>query len=313
MEKFDHIINLIQKYLRNDISPQQQQELDVWINESDENKMLFDDYKVIWEKSKSIPTDIFNIDIDNELKRFNKNAKSNKIVKLNRFTYWVSAAVATIVVVLILQFLLKPKTFEYFAKEDFLYVTLPDNSNVMMSPNSTIVFQKSFFSSKRIANLSGDAFFEVKADASHPFIVNTNDFQVVVKGTKFIVSQTKKSVSVRSGVVEVKNKIQTIVLTANQQATIDNNIMISEIPYNFSLNSVFDEIKISDKYLVDVVEILEKIFGQKILIKNKELENLKINFTISQNQSLDSVLEIISLTLDLKISKDQDNYYLQKK
>lgn len=310
MEKLDYILTLIQKYLRNDISPEEQSELQEWLNLSDENKLFLEQYKDIWNRSKTIPSQLFDIDVEEELQKFNKKVDSRRILDLSRFSYWAIAAAAMIVVVL---FLFKPKTYEYSAKEDFVDIILPDNSQVFISPHTSIVYKKSIFSSKRNVYLRGDAFFEVQADENHPFVVDAIDFQVVVKGTKFLVSQSQNSVSVRNGVVEVKNNAQSIVLKANEQATINKNITICQIADNFSLNNVFEEIKILDKNLLQVAQIVEKIFGQKIVLSNKELENLKINFTISQNQTLDSVLEVIALTLDLKISKDQNNYYLQRK
>jgi ferric-dicitrate binding protein FerR (iron transport regulator) len=58
------------------------------------------------------------------------------------------------------------------------------------------------------------------------------------------------------------------------------------------------------------VEVLNEAYGTNILIENKELRGLKLNTTFN-NESLDRILEIVSQTFGITITKEQDRIILK--
>ena len=87
---------------------------------------------------------------------------------------------------------------------------LPDQSRVWLNEGSTLEFPKSFHSKTRRVVLTGEAYFEVDADPSRPFIVKTPKGEVRVTGTKFNVRAYAKEdfeeVFVREGKVRFRSR-----------------------------------------------------------------------------------------------------------
>ncbi len=67
-----------------------------------------------------------------------------------------------------------------------IHALLPDGSNVWLNSGSTISYSEKFNQQdKREVTLNGEAFFDVKHDVKHPFIVHAGKLSVVVLGTAF--------------------------------------------------------------------------------------------------------------------------------
>lgn len=64
-------------------------------------------------------------------------------------------------------------------------VVLPDGTKVYLNSQSKLTYPASFSLNQRTVNLTGEAYFEVRHDASHPFVVNTPRAKVRVLGTTF--------------------------------------------------------------------------------------------------------------------------------
>lgn len=74
----------------------------------------------------------------------------------------------------------------------FLQITLPDSTHVWLSRYSTLRYPDRFTGENRSIKLAGQAYFEVRHDSSHPFIVSSKRIRVQVIGTKFSVSDFPK-------------------------------------------------------------------------------------------------------------------------
>ncbi|WP_165806548.1 FecR family protein [Chitinophaga parva] len=60
-------------------------------------------------------------------------------------------------------------------------IMLPDGSVVMLNTNSHLYIGKDL----RTVTLNGEAFFDIRHDAVHPFLVHTKDYNIRVLGTSF--------------------------------------------------------------------------------------------------------------------------------
>jgi transmembrane sensor len=63
------------------------------------------------------------------------------------------------------------------------FMELPDGSKLWLNAGSKVVFSDNFSAGKRQLTLSGEAFFDVKHDELHPFIIHTGRLEVRVLGT----------------------------------------------------------------------------------------------------------------------------------
>src|SRR5690606_5417426 len=68
-------------------------------------------------------------------------------------------------------------------------ITLPDGTKVWLNAASSLKFPSTFTGlGNRKVELSGEAYFEVAKDKTHPFIVNSTGQEVEVLGTHFNIS-----------------------------------------------------------------------------------------------------------------------------
>ena len=66
-----------------------------------------------------------------------------------------------------------------------VHLTLPDGSEAWLSSLSTLKWPSVFSSDARTVELDGEGFFTVTKDASRPFTVQTQKYDVRVLGTEF--------------------------------------------------------------------------------------------------------------------------------
>lgn len=64
-------------------------------------------------------------------------------------------------------------------------LVLPDGSRVWLNASTSLRFPSRFVGSSRNIELDGEAYFEIKKDARHPFVVQGKAMQVRVLGTSF--------------------------------------------------------------------------------------------------------------------------------
>lgn len=65
------------------------------------------------------------------------------------------------------------------------FITLPDGSEVWLNAGTKLQYADAFAKGKRELTLSGEAYFDVKHDPEHPFIIHTGGMDVKVLGTAF--------------------------------------------------------------------------------------------------------------------------------
>lgn len=90
----------------------------------------------------------------------------------------------------------------YSSLEGKTKIVLTDSTVVWLRKNSTLICLSDFFGKERRVKLNGAAFFEVKSDKNHPFIVEARDLNVKVHGTKFVVSASQFQEDVVVGLEE---------------------------------------------------------------------------------------------------------------
>lgn len=96
------------------------------------------------------------------------------------------------------------------------HVILPDGSKVWLNAASIIKFPSSFADlNERRIELSGEAYFEVVKNKNMPFVVKTDDQEVVVLGTHFNINSYNDEESVRTTLLEGSVKV----LALNAEST----------------------------------------------------------------------------------------------
>jgi len=193
--------------------------LDSWLAEDISHANKFEEVKALWRLSEHLKPEITQV-IPQQIREQIAPAKQPKTIKRRLWAYGIAASVLMIMVIAGLKFLPFNKTDH---REQLIWKTisadagkvialkLPDGSNVWLNADSRLSYPD-HFSSRQLRNikLSGEAYFDVKHDSQHPFVVESNNIKTTVHGTSFNVraypNESAVSVAVSSGKVGVNVK-----------------------------------------------------------------------------------------------------------
>lgn len=184
---------------------------------------------------------------------------------------------------------------------------LPDGTTGFLNSGSYLKFPVNF-KGDRTVTLKGEAFFDVKRDEEHPFIVNTTNLQTKVLGTQFNViayeNEDSEEVILHEGKVEVYNNSGTILntLKPNQQLVINTETSICKVSNVDSYQYVsWTEGKLifRNESLQQVAKRLNRRYNVEIQIQDSEL--LKYSFRATfLNEPIEEVLKLLSKTAPIQ-------------
>ena len=224
---------LIHKHLSGELSDQEQQDLETWLEQPD-NRRQFEEAERIWTLTAQAGSEL-DIDLNHEIARFKQriNFQENKIKPIlpGKILWYAVAASVLLGGILILL-----ELSGYDASDTILFetahaetqeITLPDQSKIWLNENSTISYKERF--ETRDIEFTGEAFFEIAHNPDRPFRIQSSEGLVEVLGTSFSVRNRPDEdlmvVTVATGVVALSatgspNREE---LTAGFQGTLDKN------------------------------------------------------------------------------------------
>lgn len=232
--------DLLIRYLAGEVTESERRTVESWLAETAAHQETLAGYRVIFEESKALKPGRFG-NADEAWDRFKQKIGEEADADAPDFSYkkWLSIA-ATILVVLsvgIWFYFRSAPVINFYAHEQPLVDSLPDGSLISLSSHSSLAFKPGKI---REATLKGEAFFEVKHDAAHPFRIKVNDVLINVLGTSFNVKSigSRTEIIVRTGVVGISGDNQSIRLQAGEQLlTIPGKNWHKEAQTGFDINS----------------------------------------------------------------------------
>lgn len=221
---------------------------------------------------------------------------------------WLSAA-AVAAIILTITFIRPADTTQYdvdiTANAKTTYA-LPDGSSVTLTAGSRLAYDSSTFATNRHVTISGQAFFEVMPDKSHPFSVTDGLATATVLGTSFGISRindTSTMVAVETGMVKVTCNDRSEVVTPGQTVVASaEGLTVSESEIN--VNSwATNHLDFDDTPLPKAIKNIEEAYDVKIT--DCPTDN-SILLTISYTGDVDKLIDIINelLNLNLKIQQE---------
>jgi ferric-dicitrate binding protein FerR (iron transport regulator) len=114
-------------------------------------------------------------------------------------------------------------------------VTLPDGTRVWLNAASSLRYPTAFTGKERKVMVTGEAYFEVVRDATHPFLVQVNPTTTVeVLGTHFNINAYSDEASISTtlleGSVRIHSGNEKAVLEPGQQAQVGEQTQVGQSP-----------------------------------------------------------------------------------
>lgn len=319
MEEIDPI-NLITRYLSQEASPLEQEQLHSWLAKDEANKKVFAEYLDLWEKKLPHKAEF---DLAKGLQRLNYKIdqhEEHKAKSETSFGWWKIAASVTFLLAASFGVYFFGKYSEWSSKNssyearttapsERTTLTLSDGSVVQLNSNSTFRYPQTFKGLKREVYLTGEAFFEVAKDSLRPFIIHTDDLTTQVLGTSFNVNTLNNqiTVSVATGKVKVSSEKEIHFLLPQEKITysmLAKKMIKSPAHLERELAWKNNTIIFEDTQLSEAAKKLEQTFDVKINFDSNALEKCLITGKYT-NVSLERILEAICFSTGMQF-KIQD-------
>lgn len=181
-------------------------------------------------------------------------------------------------------------------------IRLPDGSIVVLNRKSTLTFSGGFSDQKREVTLKGEGYFDIKHDASRPFIVHTGKIKTTVLGTAFNIraydQDQRVIVSVTRGKVMVQDEHKTLgILVPDQQIVfnkVQNNAVLAKVQSKHVVEWQEKDLFFDDVTMLEAAEVLSKRFNVKISFVNEDTKSCHFTATFLKGEKLDEILQIIT-------------------
>jgi ferric-dicitrate binding protein FerR (iron transport regulator) len=181
-------------------------------------------------------------------------------------------------------------------------IFLPDGSTVILSPGSKLNYPSSFDGmQKREVFLDGQAFFDIKHNATRPFIVHTGKIETIVLGTAFNIKalpgEKEITVTVKRGKVKVIDENKELgIITPNQQITYNKEKVSSDIKVVDSdsyLNWKEQDLLFDNLTIAEAAKLLEEKYKVEIVISDSSISSQRFTATFTKNDTFEQALKSI--------------------
>lgn len=312
---------IIARYLSGEMNETEHADFEKQINSSVEDKLLIENMKKQWEslayyQKKKIPDtrqawDKLHMRLEDEQLIPDQNLIIKKSIAVN----FMRAAAVILV-------LLATGAFFYFGinrkpkaemvrlntgtETNTLVKTLTDGSIIYIAHNSSFSFPEEFEKKTRNVELQGEAFFDIMPDPEKPFIIETDEAFIEVLGTAFNVKTKNGSnfeLIVDRGKVKVTLKKDPqnfkLVVAGEKITSINSNLIKSKYTASEVHQWYTNRLQFKDEPLQNIINVINRNFNTIFVIADKEVGNRKLTVTFN-NESVDTMTELICLTLNLK-------------
>lgn len=182
-------------------------------------------------------------------------------------------------------------------------VMLADGTHVWLNAASSIRFPQTFNGPQRLVELSGEAYFEVAKDKSHPFIVQANGTKVQVFGTHFNVNAYPDNSTVTTtlleGSVQMSHNGQATMLIPGEQGTSPVSggaVAVSRADLQQAIAWKNGYFLFHDLGLAEVMKQVSRWYDVDIEFQDEEVKSREFGGVISRYKSITQLLDNMQLT-----------------
>lgn len=300
-----------------------------WLTASPDHKKEFNRFKYIWHLS-SIGYMYRQINTEQDLQTLANKLYHRKVrwekIRLAGYTSVSVAAIFTLVMIL--------PYFKTSTKETSLpgtknatsteihipnglegNITLADGTRVWLNSGSRIIYPEDYSATNRSIYLDGEAYFEVKSDKAHPFVVETSKLNVVVTGTRFNLSSYADDNTIEAtlcqGIITLnyKDGQKALRLNPNDKATYnkkDGEIQKEIVDSELSASWKDGILSFKEVPLCEILRKLERKFNTTIRIQDRKAGEYTYTATFEKDKGLEAILDIIATSAPISYQKEND-------
>ena len=277
---------LLFKYFSNEASAEEVAQIEQWLEEDPARQSEFDSAHYLFNAM------ILHSDELSKMTTPGALEKTSRKSKVRRLVYRYAAAAAAVVMAgLSGVFVEREINYNKMTAQtnvlevpagQRMSVTLSDGTQVQLNGNSRIEYPVIFSRKQRNVKLSGEAFFEVKHDERHPFIVETFASKVEVLGTRFNVYADEASKYFSTALVDGKVKVTTNDETAEQVVLapdemvkfVNNHLVVTKVDAENLISWTEGYVNLADTDFESLMHRFENVYGVKIVIERETMPEI---------------------------------------
>lgn len=277
---------LLFKYFSNEASAEEVAQIEQWLEEDPARQSEFDSAHYLFNAM------ILHSDELSKMTTPGALEKTSRKSKVRRLVYRYAAAAAAVVIAgLSGVFVEREINYNKMTAQtnvlevpagQRMSVTLSDGTQVQLNGNSRIEYPVIFSRKQRNVKLSGEAFFEVKHDERHPFIVETFASKVEVLGTRFNVYADEASEYFSAALVDGKVKVTTNDETAEQVVLapdemvkfVNNHLVVTKVDAENLISWTEGYVNLADTDFESLMRRFENVYGVKIVIERETMPEI---------------------------------------
>jgi hypothetical protein len=181
-------------------------------------------------------------------------------------------------------------------------IVLSDSSVIWVNSATELEYPIRFVGNERVVKLRGEAYFKVKADSLHPFIVDVDGLEIRALGTEFNVNTRKKdkveSVLVK-GEVDVRKGNCGAELHPNQLAIYDlqvNRIVVADVDVRKYIAWKDGDFVFSDDRLEDVMDKISLWYDCHVFYVDPSLKDVRLSGDMKRYGKIEELLHFLKLS-----------------
>ncbi len=200
-------------------------------------------------------------------------------------------------------------------------VSLSDGTRVFLNAGSSLVYPENFNGETREVYLVGEAFFDVKHDPEHPFIVQLNDLRIKVLGTRFNVSAypvdnvietvlEEGKVCIRrnsDGLFDKDTELAPNQLASFNRTTQETNVKTVDVDDYILWTKGLMKFESTD--LCRIIKKLERFYNVRFQFSDPLLGGLRISGKLDLKEDKDEICERIARAASVNIVKRNEDLY----
>jgi transmembrane sensor len=322
---FEHMDDLIAKFLSGEASREEIAQVESWRKESGENEEYFQESLNILNTVNSFSQQQA-VDVDKAWKRLDSRITGEDVAKViplsTQAKVWRAAA--AIVLIAMLGVLVRVFTNTESVEPVVVAATkapkeqkLPDGTTVFVNKNSEVSFEADKHTRK--VKLKGEAYFEVVHDEKQPFEITVGDVIIKDIGTSFNVKAIPGSnvveVLVEDGEVQfysAENK--GLNLVKGEKAIYDQTTkkFTKSIPNPVENTTSYKSriFHFNGTPLREVIRQINDVYESHIKLDDDRIGNCRLSVVFT-NEKIDAVVSTIAETLDLQTIAKGDTLVLK--
>ncbi|RYY57254.1 MAG: FecR family protein [Chitinophagaceae bacterium] len=195
----------------------------------------------------------------------------------------------------------------------FYKIVLPDGTRVWVNSNSSIQYPSRFTGNERRVLVTGETFFEVARDVSHPFIVQVNGIDVTAVGTAFNVNAYPDEPAIQTTLTEGKIRVQagqqTMDLQPGQQLGIaGGQWSVRAVELAPVTAWTRNEFKFRKAPIESLMRMIGRWYGATVVYRKKPTDHF--TGTIDRSVPVSQVLKVMEATGQVHFEIAGDTIYV---